>query len=48
MTVLQGPAAGRGDGADLTAIPFYAWANRGPTPMTVWIDWAAEEGNRGR
>ncbi len=48
VTVLQGPAAGRGDGADLTAIPFYAWSNRGPTPMTVWIDWAVGEGRRAR
>lgn len=23
--------------ADLTAIPYYAWANRGPSHMTVWI-----------
>ncbi|MGH2785465.1 MAG: hypothetical protein ACRDJ1_09390 [Actinomycetota bacterium] len=20
-----------------TAIPYYAWANREPSPMTVWI-----------
>jgi len=22
---------------DFTAIPYYAWANRGPGEMTVWI-----------
>jgi len=22
---------------DLTAIPYYAWAHRGPGEMTVWI-----------
>ena len=21
-----------------TAIPYYAWANRGPSPMTVWLN----------
>jgi len=21
----------------LTAVPYYAWANRGPGPMRVWI-----------
>jgi len=24
-------------GTTLTAIPYYTWANRGPTPMRVWI-----------
>ena len=43
VTVLQGAAAGRDAGAELTAIPFYAWSNRGPTPMTVWVDWAGDE-----
>jgi DUF1680 family protein len=23
--------------ARLTAIPYFAWANRGPAPMRVWI-----------
>ena len=46
VTVLQGPAAGKGVGAELTAIPFYAWTNRGPTPMTVWIDRADGDGRR--
>ena len=22
---------------ELTAIPFFAWANRGPSDMTVWV-----------
>ena len=48
VTVLQGAAAGRDAGAELTAIPFYAWSNREPTPMAVWIDWADGEGSRGR
>ncbi|MDI6828795.1 MAG: hypothetical protein QME62_09955, partial [Armatimonadota bacterium] len=25
------------DEADLTLIPYYAWANRGPSHMEVWI-----------
>ncbi len=41
-TVLRGRAA-TGDGpAPLTAIPYYAWANRQAGPMTVWIDEAGE------
>lgn len=46
VTVLQGPAAGLDAGADLTAIPLYAWSNREPTPMAVWIDWADGAGRR--
>lgn len=37
---LQGDAlrAGQSDAhATLTAIPYYAWANRGPSDMTVWV-----------
>ncbi len=26
---------------DVTAIPYYAWANRGPSQMTVWIPYEA-------
>ncbi|MCY4110433.1 MAG: glycoside hydrolase family 127 protein, partial [Chloroflexi bacterium] len=48
VTVLQGPAAGRDAGTELTAVPFYAWSNREPTPMAVWIDWADGEGRQGR
>jgi DUF1680 family protein len=31
----QDPPKGRS--TTLTAIPYYAWANRGPTPMRTWI-----------
>jgi hypothetical protein len=33
------PVAGAASGqaVDLVAIPYYAWANRGPSPMRVWI-----------
>jgi DUF1680 family protein len=27
----------RGKSAELTLIPYYAWANRGPMAMMVWI-----------
>jgi DUF1680 family protein len=30
-------AAGARQRADLTAIPYFAWANRGPGAMRVWI-----------
>ena len=36
----QSPAAGASEPGDLvrlTAIPYFAWANRGPGPMRVWI-----------
>jgi DUF1680 family protein len=26
-----------GDDVDVTAIPYFAWANRGPGPMRVWL-----------
>ena len=36
----MGPLAERAEpnarGVKLTAIPYYAWANRDPAPMTVW------------
>jgi hypothetical protein len=28
---------GRSSSVTLTAIPYYAWANRGTGPMTVWL-----------
>jgi DUF1680 family protein len=31
------PAAAKMRPADLTLIPYYAWANRKPTAMQVWI-----------
>ena len=48
VTVLQGPAAGRDAGTELTAVPFYAWSNREATPMAVWIDWADGEVRQAR
>jgi uncharacterized protein len=35
VTTVEVPAR---DGRTLTAIPYYAWANRSVGPMTVWID----------
>jgi len=35
VTTVEVPARG---GQTLTAIPYYAWANRSVGPMTVWID----------
>ena len=32
-----GAPAEPGTPVDLTAIPYYAWANREPAPMTVWL-----------
>jgi hypothetical protein len=38
VTVLKGQgSAGEGKAVDFTAVPYYAWANRGPGPMLVWI-----------
>jgi len=34
ITVIKGKWA---DGADLTAVPYYAWNNRGPGEMCVWF-----------
>ncbi|MBA3275826.1 MAG: hypothetical protein H0T72_08530, partial [Chloroflexia bacterium] len=33
---LRGDRAGRSS-VTLTAIPYYAWANRGAGPMAVWL-----------
>ena len=30
---------------DLTAIPYYAWANREKGPMTIWINETPGSGN---
>lgn len=39
VTVVQGKALDAdGKVIDLTAIPYYAWANREKGPMTIWID----------
>ena len=45
MTQAQQPGAGQGhplDGGgatpvELRAVPYFAWANRGPTDMRVWV-----------
>jgi len=46
VTVLRGQAMASSQGQDgsvtakpveLTAIPYYAWANRGPSEMAVWL-----------
>lgn len=51
ITLLRGTAAESvrlGNGAvetrpaDLTALPYYAWCHRGPTPMSVWLSPRAE------
>ncbi len=34
VTVLKGKTI---DGKDLIAIPYYAWSNRGPSQMEIWI-----------
>ena len=31
------PAAPNGEAIEVTAIPYFRWANRGPAPMRVWI-----------
>lgn len=39
VTVLTGEALGTtGNRVSLTAVPYYAWANRISNPMTVWIN----------
>ena len=36
VTVLTGKSAGKYAGP-VKAIPYYAWSNRGPSPMRVWV-----------
>jgi len=39
VTVLQGKATAAAETpVSLTAIPYYAWQNRGRSPMTVWVN----------
>jgi len=38
VTVLQGKALSDGKKVDITAVPYYSWANREKGAMTVWID----------
>ena len=45
LTVLRGQALADGQHpVALTAVPYYAWANREKGPMTVWIDEAPATG----
>ncbi|MBO0701547.1 MAG: glycoside hydrolase family 127 protein, partial [Candidatus Dormibacteraeota bacterium] len=37
VTVLRFPARHAGSPVTATAIPYYAWANRGARPMRVWL-----------
>jgi uncharacterized protein len=38
VTVIHGEAcSGNGKPVSIKAIPYYAWANRGKTPMTLWL-----------
>ncbi len=39
VTVIQGKALADGQRpVTLTAVPYYAWANREKTPMTIWVN----------
>lgn len=38
ITVLRGTAYEGTQERSLTAIPYYAWAHRGDSRMTVWMD----------
>ena len=35
--LLGGVTTIRVNGGKLTAIPYFAWANRGKTPMNLWL-----------
>ena len=37
LYAVTAPAAPDGDAIEVTAIPYFRWANRGPAPMRVWI-----------
>jgi len=41
VTVITGDAAADGKKVSITAVPYYAWANRDRGPMAVWLDEAA-------
>lgn len=38
LIVLKGKALSGGESVNVTAIPYYAWANRDRGAMTVWVD----------
>ena len=43
VTTIQAEGSGKdGDKIKLTAIPYHAWANRGKTPMNLWMNEAEE------
>ena len=33
----EAPTPADGEAIEVTAIPYFRWANRGPAPMRVWI-----------
>jgi DUF1680 family protein len=35
--LMRGPVVYCVEGRDFTAVPYYAWCNRGPGPMRVWL-----------
>ncbi len=37
VTILRGPAA-TDHASEIMAIPYYAWCNRGPSSMRLWVD----------
>jgi DUF1680 family protein len=37
LYAVRAPAAPDGEVVEVTAIPYFRWANRGPAPMRVWI-----------
>ena len=37
VTVVRGTGARGGEEIDLLAVPYFAWANRGPGEMAVWL-----------
>lgn len=39
VMTLSAKALYQGEEVDMKAIPYYAWAHRGPNPMTVWINY---------
>ncbi len=43
VTVLEGEGCAAGKPVKLTAIPYHAWANRGMTPMNLWLPLLNEE-----
>jgi DUF1680 family protein len=42
VTVITGQATAEGKPFKMTAVPYYAWANRDKGAMTVWLDEVAK------